>query len=763
GGAITTTISSPVTTEEKIKKKNDVKARSMLLMALPNEHLMTFNQYKDAKILLSAIETRFGGNEATKKTHKTLLKQMYENFSALSTESLDSIFNRLQKINKYNLDTMSIDDLYNNFKIVKQEVKETASSNSSSQNMAFVSSQSINSTNEVHIAYGVSTASTQSSTSSTKLVHKGLEQIHEDDLEEIDLKWLLALLSMRAKMFFQKTGKKITINGSDTTGFNKSNVECYNCHKMGYFAKECRGPRNQDRRNMYQDSSRRTVYVEETPSKAMVAIDRVGFKWSYMAEDEVPTNMTLMAFLDSEVYTNNTCSTTCLKSYETLKTQYDDLKINFNKAEFDLVVYKKGLAFVEEQLVFYKNNETTLYENINVLTSDMLIKDSKINVLKSEIEKIKQEKEGIQFKIEKVDNASRSLDKLLGSQITDKRKNGLGFQSYNVVPPHATLVYNTGRCAPPKTDFSYAGLKEFKQPEFESYKPKSYEIESKNASEDIPNELKEYLDAPLVKDRVLDNKDCSIESPVVVEKKTVVPTIAKVKVVRPKQQEKPVRKTANCNYHQRERVVYRNSYARVNYNYSSKKAHLNAHMNMASRAVLMKISLRPLNTAQSNVKRTHQQRTTLTNKSVSQKVNTAKGKFYTARPKAVNIARPSPIVVNAVRASHVNAVKASSCWVWRTTKPNGASITLKRHNYIDGHPQKVQEDQGYVDSGCSRHMTWNMSYLLDFRKFNGGYVTFRGGANGGRITGKGTIKTGNLDFEDVYFVKELKFNLFSVS
>ncbi|GJX72748.1 hypothetical protein Tco_0309919 [Tanacetum coccineum] len=85
----------PVTADEKTQKKNDVKERSMLLMALPNEHLLTFNQYKDAKTLFAAIQTRFGGNEATKKTQKTLLKQMYENFSAPSIESLDSILNRL--------------------------------------------------------------------------------------------------------------------------------------------------------------------------------------------------------------------------------------------------------------------------------------------------------------------------------------------------------------------------------------------------------------------------------------------------------------------------------------------------------------------------------------------------------------------------------------------------------------------------------------------------------------------------------------------
>ncbi|GJU97693.1 retrovirus-related pol polyprotein from transposon TNT 1-94 [Tanacetum coccineum] len=132
----------------------------------------------------------------------------------------------------------------------------------------------------------------------------------------------------------------------------------------------------------------------------------------------------------------------------------------------------------------------------------------------------------------------------------------------------------------------------------------------------------------------------------------------------------------------------------------------------------------------STVKRPYQIRTALTNKNSSQKVNTAKEKVYTAKPKAVNTARPTSAVVNAVRANQ-------------------------------GHSQK--EDQGYVDSGCSRHMTGNMSYLSDFKEFDGGYVTFGGGARGGRITGKGTLKTGKLDFEDVYFVKELQFNLFSVS
>ncbi|GJR36120.1 putative ribonuclease H-like domain-containing protein [Tanacetum coccineum] len=547
GCVTTTTISSPVTAEENTKWKNDVKARSMLLMALTNEHQLTFNQYKDAKTLLAAIKARF-------------------------SESLDSIFNWLQKLvsqlailgveisqedltlkflrcipsewnthvvvwrNKPDLDTMSIDDLYNNFEIVEQEVKGIATSI-----YAFLANQS----------------------NISQLVHEDLQQIHEDDLEEMDLKWQLALLSMRAKRFFQKTRKKITINGSDTTGFDKSKVECYIYHKMGHFARECRGPRNQDNRKRYQDGSRRTVNVEETPSKAMVPIDGVGFDWSYIAEEEVPTNMALMAFSDSE----------------------------------------------------------------------------------------------------------------------------------------------------------------------------------------------------LVEDWGSDNEDCSVESPVMEEKKIVSPTTSKVEVVIPKQQEKPVRKTV------RYVEMYRSKSTRGNQrNWNGQKSHQLGsdfvmynkacfvcgsfdQLNIVPRAVLMRTCLKPVNTVR-HVNTAHP-------KTI---INTVNGKVNTAWPKAVNTAKPTSIVVNAVWTNQVNAVKASACWVWRP-KTNVIDQVSKNNS----HPQQVKEYQGYVDSRCSRHMTWNMSYLTNFKEYDGGYVTFGGGANRGRITSKGTIKTGNLDFEDVYFVKELKFNLFSVS
>nr|GEV44607.1 hypothetical protein [Tanacetum cinerariifolium] len=117
---------------------------------------------------------------------------------------------------------------------------------------------------------------------------------------------------------------------------------------------------------------------------------------------------------------------------------------------------------------------------------------------------------------------------------------------------------------------------------------------------------------------------------------------------------------------------------------------------------------------------------------IRRQINKGPRAVNTARPRAVNIARPNSAVVNAVRVSQVNAVKASACWVWRPTKPNGSS-------------KKGEEDHGYVDSGCSRHMTENMFYLSDFKEFDKGYVTFGGGANDGRITAKGTFKTASKD------------------
>ncbi|GJR29850.1 reverse transcriptase domain-containing protein [Tanacetum coccineum] len=316
---VETTI-APSTAKEKAQRRLELKARSTLLMGIPNEHQLKFNSIKDAKSLLQAVEKRFGGNAVIKKTQRNLLKQQYEKFTVSSLEVLDQIFDRLQKLisqleihgesisqedvnqkflrslspewnthtivwrNKPEIDTLSLDDLYNNLKIYEPEVKGTSSSNPNTQNIAFVSSNSTSSTNgAVNTAHGATTASTQatavnsttidnlsdavicaffaSQPNSPQLDNEDLQQINPDDLEEIDLRW---------------------------------------------------APRNQENRN--RESTRKVVPVETTTSNALISCDGLGdYDWSDQTK-EGPTNFALMAY--SSTSSNSEGGMTVVKNDE---------------------------------------------------------------------------------------------------------------------------------------------------------------------------------------------------------------------------------------------------------------------------------------------------------------------------------------------------------------------------------------------------------------------------------------------------------------
>ncbi|GJY17108.1 hypothetical protein Tco_0388599 [Tanacetum coccineum] len=176
------TVIPPINVEEKAQERAELKERSILLMAIPNEHQLKFKSYKDAKTLMQAIENKFGGNTATKKTQKNLLKQQYENFAASSTEVIEQTYERLQKIisqmEMHEIETLSLDDLFNNLKAYESKVKGTSSSTTNSHNVAFLSSSSTNSaTIEVNTTQGVNTAITQGAADSSTTV----EHCHADD------------------------------------------------------------------------------------------------------------------------------------------------------------------------------------------------------------------------------------------------------------------------------------------------------------------------------------------------------------------------------------------------------------------------------------------------------------------------------------------------------------------------------------------------------------------------------------------------------
>ncbi|GJX97499.1 putative ribonuclease H-like domain-containing protein [Tanacetum coccineum] len=551
----------PTTAEEKLARKNELKAKGTLLMALPNEHQLKFNSYKSAKSLMEAIKKRFGGNKESKKVQKTLLKQQYENFNRNRSEGLDQIYDRLEKLinqleihgeiisqedvnlkllrslpyewkthtliwrNKSDLDTMSMDDLYNNLKIYEIEVKGSSSTSQNTQNVAFVFSNITGSTNEaVKTTHGVSVANSKANASTS---------LNVDSLCD-----LMAILTMKARRFLKKTGRNLR---TDTISFDKTKEECYNCHRRGHFAKECRAPKYYDNRN--RETTKKTVLVEETTSNALLSkCDGLGYDWSDQAK-KGPTNFALMAYTSSGAY-------------------------------------KAGLESVEARLDVYKKNE--------------------------KFEKYEKERNDLKLTLEKFENSSKSLSKLLEIQVCDKFKNGVGFDSQvfdsQVFDSHVNDKY--------KTDEMYHAV------------PPPY--------------TRNFM--PPKPDLVLATED---------ESKTLPRRAVSVNTARPINTTFP-RPTMNC----------------------------------------ARPATNVYNGAHSHVKRPFNKFTTNKNSNFNEKVNTVKGHVTTIRPKAV------------------------------------------------GNPHKELKDKGVTDSGCSRYMTGNISYLTDYEEINGGFVAF-----GGSTKGKARVET----------------------
>nr|GEV12116.1 hypothetical protein [Tanacetum cinerariifolium] len=338
-----------LTAEQKLARKNELKACGTLLMALPDKHQLKFNSHKDAKTLMEAIEKhvnlKFLRNLPSEwKTHTLIWR------------------------NKANLEEHSLDDMFNSLKIYETKVRHSSSPSNLTQNLAFVSSSNTDSTTDsVSAATSVSAVCAKlpgsshpnidslsnvvifsffaSQSTNPQLDNEDLKQIDVDDLKEIDLRWQMAMLTIRARRFLQKKGRNLGDNRVTTMGFDMSKVECYNCHRKGHFARECRSPKD-TRRTGVAELHRKTAPVETSTSNSLVSQCECirSYDWSYQAEEE-PANFALMAIpsssssdneeniivLKNEVEARDNFILTLKRKLKQAETKRDDLKLKFKK------------------------------------------------------------------------------------------------------------------------------------------------------------------------------------------------------------------------------------------------------------------------------------------------------------------------------------------------------------------------------------------------------------------------------------------------
>ncbi|GJW32510.1 ribonuclease H-like domain-containing protein [Tanacetum coccineum] len=585
-------------------------------------------------------------------------------------------------------------------------------------------------------------------------------------------------------------------------GFGRSKVECFNCHKNGHFARECRAPKNQEYRGRVY--GRKIVPVENTTKNALIAQDGIGgYDWSYQADEEHPKNFALMAYTpsgsssssDSEV---DSCSKSCVKAYATLKEQYDSLSSDYKKSQFNLVSYKAGLESVEARLTQYKKNEIVLEEKIIVLNLEIKLRDNALVENQKKLEKAKKRDE-LKLTLEKFQNSSKSLNNLLESQVCDKSKTGLGYNAVSLEVKFFVNTYNMFKGLF-ENEESISDKDEQVESEFVDVVSNvaSSEVKTVESKLEIANKgvvetntvKKNSFGPPIIEDWNSDNESEVEFTP----NKTVRPSIEKIKFVKSARETVEKIETPKQNKHyprgnQRNwnnlmsqrlgsdfkminkacyvcgsfehlhyvcdkkvvRPVWNNS-SRVNHkNFANKLTHPHPKRGFVPQAVLTRSGkintagasvntvVRQVNNADSKTtvnhprlisnvfKRGYSQDTrsfnrysTNKNSIFNKKVNTVSVNDSTARPR---------VVVSKNMGKGVNVVKASACWVWKA-KHSSASTTFKKYSYIDAR-------------GRSK------------------FVSFGDGK--GRISGKGKIKTGTLDFDDVYFCKELKYDMFSVS
>ncbi|GKA25962.1 retrovirus-related pol polyprotein from transposon TNT 1-94 [Tanacetum coccineum] len=455
-----------------------------------------------------------------------------------------------------------------------------------------------------------------------------------------------------------------------------------------------------------REINRRIVIVETPTENALVAQDGIGgYDWSYQAEEEHPTNFALMAHTSSGSSSSSdsevdSCSKSCVKAYATLKEQYDSLSSDYKRSQFNLVSYKAGLESVEARLAHYKKNKAVFEESINVLNLEVKLRDNALVENKKKLEKAEKERDELKLTLEKFQNSSKSLNNLLESQVIDKLKTRLG---YNAASSTAA------------------------SPAVESFVNSSEMLENHEYNKSKSDKGYHAVPPPYTGNFIPYKPDLTFIDEIVESENMDVITIvtpSNVKKVESNHESADVKNNGDA-------VEFIPNVKDKTVRPSTEKIKF---VKSARETVEKVIRLVWNNSSRVNHKN-------FANKMTHPHPNR---RFV---PQAV-----------LTRSGKINTAGASVNTAVRPVNTAGSKTTVN-------HPRPISNayKKGYsqVTRPFNKHMTGNKCYLTEYEDYDGGFVSFGDGK--GRISGKGKIKTGTLDFDNVYFCKELKYNLFSVS
>ncbi|GJU37570.1 ribonuclease H-like domain-containing protein [Tanacetum coccineum] len=582
---------------------------------------------------------------------------------------------------------------------------------------------------------------------SPQLDDEDLEQIDHNDLEEIDLKLQVAMFSMRVKRFYTKTGRKLNFNGKEPVGFNKTKVECFNCHRRGHFTRECRAPRNQwnrygDARYRSRDNTKRTVEVETSDAlvvqdNALIVQDGLGYDWSYIAQDE-PTKFALMASTSSP-------------------SGFDLERQILNKANLEIVAYQLGLESVEAQIIVHQKNEAVYEEKISVLEFEVKDKD------KTRLGYGHQMNENDSSEVFNSVFNSRSSDGN-DNQTNDRFKKGDG---YHVVPPPFT-----GNYMPPLADLSFTRLDDY------VYRPTTNTTSASVSKDEASISQTSSISVEMPKDKSIRSSEVLVEEWVsddadVFEPKdlqtTVKPSYEKIKstnaknepVKSHKQAEKPRMFTQNPNVDRKDWNGKMTQKLGLGFGFTKKACFVYGsykHLikdcdfhekRMAQKSVLKDMGkgtgqkeVRPI---WNNAKRINHQ-----NKFVPSVVLTRSGRVLVSAVKqssqravaSTNVVRPVNTDAHRnrmnVSKSRINTFHKTHSPIkrpfYKSTAPNtrisNEKVNVVRVNGVNTARQKVvgaAKENGVIALKAS---AGNKDFLYDYQDIDGGFVAFGGSTKG---------------------------------